>query len=493
MTLSERLSELVQACFTGLWVQSCEPQEAKLEIATLCREEGWCLVAWNIETGYSDGEQQGASASDPLAAIRSFESTADPSATTILVLENFHRFMQSAEIVQAMTSQIIRGKQTRTIVIVLAPVIQIPIELQKLFTVVQHELPGRDQLEAIAREIATEEGELPDSEELENVLDAASGLTRLEAENAFSLSLVRTQRIAAETIWELKTQTLQKSGLVSLYRGGDDFYTLGGLSALKDFCLRALRQPSRDNPLKRARGVMLLSPPGCGKSQFAKSLGKEVGRPVITLDVGGLMGSLVGQSEERTRKALQIIDAMAPCVLMVDEIEKAFAGVGANNDSGVSSRMFGSFIQWLNDHETDVFVVCTSNDISQLPPELARSERFDGVFFIDLPNRDEKDVIWDIYLDVFELDRKLAPADDIDWTGSEIKACCRLAALLDVTLEEASQNVVPIAVTAAESLEKLRTWASGRCLAADHPGVYRYRDESGGNPRRRIPRDPSLN
>jgi hypothetical protein len=143
------------------------------------------------------------------------------------------------------------------------------------------------------------------------LLDAAAGLTRYEAESAFSLSLVRHGRLVPDAVWDLKCQTLKKSGLMQLYRGTEDFSGLGGLTSLKAFTKRALLQPSRSNPLKRPRGVLLLSPPGCGKSQFCKCLGKETGRPVLILDVGTLMGSLVGQTEERTRQALQIADAMS--------------------------------------------------------------------------------------------------------------------------------------------------------------------------------------
>jgi SpoVK/Ycf46/Vps4 family AAA+-type ATPase len=169
--------------------------------------------------------------------------------------------------------------------------------------------------------VATEPDELPVGAELDRVLDAAAGLTRYEAENAFSLSLVRQQRIAPDALWELKSQMLKKSGLVQLYRGFEDFSSLGGLDALKAFARRALLQPSRGNPLKRARGLLLLSPPGCGKSQFCRCLGKETGRPVLQLDVGSLMGSLVGQSEERTRPVLRMADAMQPSILMIDELE----------------------------------------------------------------------------------------------------------------------------------------------------------------------------
>jgi hypothetical protein len=497
MSLRQDLTEYISACFTGLWLQSFEHEDAIADIGQLCRDENWQLAIWDVARGLQipgNGDRADANAgtADPLTAINAVNSLATPDGTAILVLSNFHRFMNSPEIIQAMARQIVAGKQNRTIMVILSPVVQIPTELEKMFVVIEHELPSRDQLEEIARGIATEDGELPDGSELQTVLDAAAGLTRMEAENAFSLSLVRQQQIRADAVWELKCQTLKKSGLLSLYRGQDDFSGLGGLSALKAFTKRAMLHPSRGNPLKRPRGVLLLSPPGCGKSQFCKCLGRETGRPVLILDVGSLMGSLVGQSEQRTRQALRIIDAMSPCVAMIDEVEKAFAGLNGGGDSGVSSRMFGAFLSWLNDHESDVFVVCTANDVSKLPPEFGRSERFDGVFFLDLPSREEKDAIWDIYLDVFDVGRDERLPDDDNWTGAEIKACCRLSALLDVPLVQAAQNVVPVAVTAAESVERLRTWASGRCLSADQPGIYSG-DQPRSKRRRRIKTDPLSN
>ena len=494
MKINTRLSEYVRACFTGIWIESHEHQDALTEIAQLCRDEQWGLATWDIEAGLSVSGQteQDASSNDPLTAIRAINALATPDGTAILVLQNVHRFTQSAEVVQALARQIITGKQNRTIVVVLSPVVQIPTELEKMFVVMEHDLPNRQELDEIARGIATETGELPEDSEFQTVIDAAAGLTRMEAENAFSLSLVRQERITADAVWELKTQTLKKSGLLSLYRGGEDFSSLGGLSALKAFCKRAMLHPQRSNPLKRPRGVLLLSPPGCGKSQFCKALGKEVGRPVLNLDIGSLMGSLVGQSEERTRQALRIIDAMAPCVAMIDEVEKAFAGMNGSGDSGVASRMFGTFLSWLNDHDSDVFVVCTANDVSKLPPEFSRSERFDGVFFLDLPSRDEKDAIWGIYRDLYEIDSAQKSPNDTNWTGAEIKSCCRLSALLDLPLKQAAQNVVPVAVTAAESVGQLRSWASGRCLSASRSGLYQ---QPSGSPktRRRVTREPSNN
>ena len=495
MNLRERLAEYVQACFTGIWIESHEHQDALSEITTLCREQAWRLAVWNIELGLQvpdQSETPSDATSDPLSAIRAARSLASSDGTAILVLENFHRFLQSAEIVQAVMRQVISGKQNRVIVVVLAPVVQLPIELEKLFVVLEHDLPDREELEQIARGIATEEGELPADVQLQAVIDAAAGLTRMEAENAFSLALIRNNQIAADAVWELKSQMLKKSGTLSLYQGQEDFSRLGGLTNLKAFCKRAMLNTARGNSLLRPRGVMLLSPPGCGKSQFCKALGKEVGRPVLQLDVGSLMGSLVGQSEERTRSAFKVIDAMAPCIAMIDEVEKAFAGIGSSGDSGVASRMFGTFLSWLNDHESDVFVVCTSNDIAKLPPEFGRSERFDGIFFLDLPSLEEREGIWSLYRQLYGIDSTSRHPDDTNWTGAEIKSCCRLAALLDVSLAQAAQNVVPVAVTSAESIDRLRIWASGRCLSASTPGIYQRTTADTKN-RRRVSREPSAN
>ena len=341
----------------------------------------------------------------------------------MLVLTNFHRFLSSPEIVQALAQQITVGKANRTFVIVLSPLVQVPVELEKLFVVIEHDLPSREQLEEIARGIATEDGELPEGDKLGTVLDAACGLTRFEAEGAFSLSLVRHGHLAADSIWDLKSQTLKKSGLLQLYRGSERFDSLGGLQAMKAFCLRSMRRQGHANPLKRPKGVMLLSPPGCGKSQFAKCLGSEANRPTLILDIGSLMGSLVGSTEANIRQALKIIDAMSPCVVMVDEVEKALAGVASSGstDSGVTARLFGTFLTWLNDRTSDSYVICTCNDISKLPPEFSRSERFDGIWFLDLPGREQKDAIWDIYLKMFELDAGPGPAQGrpVDGRGSE--------------------------------------------------------------------------
>ena len=500
-TLGLRMSELVRACFTGIWIKSYEPDDAIAELTQLCRSENWSLMTWDIAQGLkSNGDQPTASdAIDPIGAVKALSAMTNDDIPTILVLRSYHRFIGSGEIVAEVAKAVTQGKVHRKFVVILSPVVQLPPELERLFVVVDHEPPTRDEMRELLAGIATDGDEMPTGNMLESVLDAAVGLTRYEAENAFSLSLIRHGAVQPDAIWELKTQALKKSGLLNLCRSESDFSSLGGLTALKAFTKRALLRAGNTATLAKPRGVLLLSPPGCGKSEFCKSLGKEVGRPVLTLDVGSLMGSLVGQSEERTREALRIVDAMAPCVLMIDEVEKAFAGANGSGDSGVTSRMFGSLLTWLNDHTSDVFVVCTANDVSRLPPEFSRAERFDGVFFVDLPSRVQKDAIWSMYRTRFGIsgDENL-PADD-QWTGAEIRSCCRLSALLDVPLSQASQNVVPVAVTSAESVQRLREWAAGRCLDAEAGGIYSAnhsadKSTNGATVRRRVSRGgPSAN
>jgi SpoVK/Ycf46/Vps4 family AAA+-type ATPase len=169
-------------------------------------------------------------------------------------------------------------------------------------------------------------------------------------------------------------------------------------------------------------------------------------------------------------------------------VEKGLSGIGGQGDSGVSTRLFGTLLTWLAEHETDVFFIATANDISRLPPEFTRAERLDAVFFLDLPNTTEKDVIWAMYRQQFGIPDSQARPDDTSWTGAEIRSCCRLAALLDVTLTQAAHHVVPVAVTAAESVERLRSWASGRCLSASAPGIYRRGAEPSARPSRRVQR-----
>lgn len=280
MPLAQRLAELVQACFTGIWVESHEHDDALAEIASLCREQAWQLIAWDVEQGLTVPGATGSTdaTTDPLAAIRSLaaiESKADSSC--LLVMRNFHRFLQSAEIVQALLRQLTSGKQNRTFVIILSPLVQIPIELEKQFIVIEHDLPDRQQLQSIARGVATDPSEMPNGVELQRLLDAAAGLTRYEAENAFSLSLVRHGQLQVETLWELKSQVLKKSGLLQLHRGSESFEDLGGLESLKSFCKRALDR-ARPHVSDHVACCFFLRP-AVGRVRFARRWGPRLAGP----------------------------------------------------------------------------------------------------------------------------------------------------------------------------------------------------------------------
>ena len=491
MTLTDQLTDYVHAAFSGLWIQTHEPDEAEREIVHHARQQHWNVAVWDIAQGLrlpqladtaspGDGGRRPAGrpacpAGDwPNARARRCccstisplpqqpRSDADqrsvswsPASSSARFSWFYHRWYRSRSSWKSSSSCSNTACPTAT------------------------------QLERIARELTSDSPEdLPQGEELQGVLDAAAGLTRYEAEGAFALSLTRHNAIQPPCIWELKAQALKKNNLLTLHRGEERFDALGGLSNLKEFCRRALRPGTAVQP----RGVLLLGPPGSGKSALAKALGNETGRPTLLLDFGALMASLVGQTEANLRQALRIADAMSPAILFVDEVEKALSGVGSTGDSGVSTRLFGTLLTWLSDHSSDVFFVATSNDISRLPPEFTRAERLDGVFFLDLPSATERDAIWQMYRRSSASPQGQIRPDDTSWTGAEIRSCCRLAALLDVTLTQAAHHVVPVSVTAAENVDRLRTWASGRCLNAAAPGIYRRDGEPPPRAARRLQR-----
>jgi hypothetical protein len=296
MSIAKALGEYLDAAFAGVWVQTQEPEDCSAEIRSLCDGRSWNYAYWDIARGLV-GKQSDPEMKDPLAllaALDAFKPVGEGNAS-VIVLGSFHRFMESAEIVQQLAFCVDKGKRNRVFLVIMAPVVQLPPELEKAFVVLEHDMPTREQLADIARLVATQEGELPEGTELERVLDAACGLTRMEAEGAFALSLVRHGSVKPDVLWELKAGMLKKSGLLTLYRGGDRFSNLGGLEALKVFCSRAMRPGAKQKP----RGIMLLGVPGAGKSAFSKALGNETGRPALTLDIGALMGSLVGQTAAR--------------------------------------------------------------------------------------------------------------------------------------------------------------------------------------------------
>ena len=465
----KQLPELIAAGFSGIWIETVENDEAEREVNIIATDKQLDVCRWDATLG------------DPLDAMS--KPLADK---TMYIYVNLHLFFGNPFLIQATFNRIIEGKSQNSSVIVLTPHSTIPLELQKHFVVVEHELPNEDVLAEIANDIEDKEkswtnGMVP--------IQAAAGLTRYEAESAFALSMVRHNHLQPDTVWELKQGMVKKSGVLTLHKNGDSFDKLGGMNGLKDFCLKALKGTKGAS---QARGVLLLGVPGAGKSAFAKALGHETHRPVLLLELGSLMGSLVGETEANVRKALRVADAMAPCILFADEIEKALSGSTSEHqgDSGVSARMLGTLLTWLQDHTSDVFFIGTCNDASKLPAPFTRAERFDATWFLDVPSPEVRNQIWDLYTDIYDTtDNGKRPcivptASDDNWTGAEIKACCRLASMLNIPLTAASKYVIPVAITAAEQIEKMKAWATNRCLDAETGTVYR--PVTAAKPRRKL-------
>lgn len=497
MSLGEDIQQYLRAGFTGLWVETFEFADALREITPVCVKEGWPVVVWDFAAGIQSDSITVNKIATYLSKNSNYQMKPLPlaqdiplltqeigSPRVVWVLKNFHhqQLIFNLPIMQAIqnATQNYKGNKESPCIVIMSPIIDLPREVAKDFTIIEHALPTKDQLWAIAENIC-EDDELPRDEEAKRVaLDAAAGLSRRAFEDALGLSLARHGQLNPEVIWDLKAQDLKKQGILQIYKGGTSFEQIGGFAHLKDYSKQLLR--SRDDVLLRARGVILLGVPGAGKSEFAKALGAETNRKVLQLDMGAVRAPYQGQTDANMRTALKQTDAMQPCILFVDEIEKALSGAGkssAMTDGGAGDRLFGSFLSWLNDHESDVFCIGTCNDISMLPPEFTRDERFDAVFFIDVPTEEERLVIWQLYLHKYRhaksRDAKVPHSllvMSAGWTGAEIKSCCRQAAILEVPVEEAAKFIIPISRRADGKLKELREWAAGKCRNASAPGLY---------------------
>jgi hypothetical protein len=457
------LTDYIRAAFAGIWVQTYEPDEAHREIAAIAEEQKWTVAAWDVARGMHGNGNAGQG--DPLYPLKLVQHGTTP---RLVILWNYHRFLNQPMVIQNLFNCVIAGKQSRDFYIVLSHSTQLPPELDKVFVVLEHELPDAHALATIANEC--EDGEHTYTSSMPPIL-AAAGLTRYEAEGSFALSLARHGHLQPDEVWELKRSMLKKSGLLEMHRGDNSFTDVLGADEWKQFC-RDVMQPSGD-PELRALGTLLLGPSGTGKSALCKALGKETGRPMVRLLTDKLKTSGYGDTEQRMGQVLRTVDAMAPCIFMADEIDKLFAGAGRKGDPGATLAALGVLLEWLNDHTSDVFTVMTCNDISEMPPEFSRAERFDGTFFIDLPTEPERAAIRDLYMRKYQLPPQDLP-DDTNWTGAEWKACCRLARLRRIPLANAGQFIIPVASSSADKVSALREWASGRCLSASHPGIYNH-------------------
>jgi hypothetical protein len=289
---------------------------------------------------------------------------------------------------------------------------KLPPEIEPLFKVIDHELPDLEELGSILD--GTIAGNKTDDDEDDNhdlteeartqVCRFALGLTRLQAEGVFSASLVQFGHIVPKYVWEEKSRVLNKEGLVELHQGTEKFRDVAGLEGAKAVVKKLLSTMTAgiSDPDCRAKGALFCGPPGVGKSLIAKAAGNELGLPTLMVHPGNWMGSLVGESEARTRKGFQIIRAHAPCVAVVDEVEKVMPkSRGHQGDGGVGARMEGSFLTAMNDIVEPVFWVFTANDVKNMHEAFFRAERIDASFYVKLPDASARAAVWKLYLRKF--------------------------------------------------------------------------------------------
>ena len=453
------------AGYPVLFVLTQEPHRAERELSALFSAANVPAYRWDVVDGGPVPLFEGdgafvSSTQDPVEVINAFTGLEGGG---VLFLWHYHHFLGSPEVQQAILNAILPLQRGGKMLIILAPSVQIPPEIEKVVTVVDFRLPTEDDLRSFLKTFCEVKKTDLAEEQAEAIVRAGLGLTKAEFMSALALSFERRGGLDVADVLEQKAQLVRKNDVLEFFKPSEEdrFSMIGGLENLKVF-LKA----TAEHPL--ARGVLLLGVPGTGKSAVAKALGNETGLPVLALDFGRAFGSLVGESEARIRAALKVVDAMAPCILFIDEIEKGLSGVASSHatDGGTGARVFGTFLQWLNDRRSQVYVIATCNDISKLPPEFLRAERWDAIFFVDVPTAEEREQIWRIWLARYGLAEDVPRPKDEGWTGAEIRTCCRLAAVMGTTPAEAAKFVVPISMSMGEKISQLREWAKTRCIPA---------------------------
>ena len=452
-----------KAGYCCLWINTLEPARAEQTLGVIALETSPDAVPMRWDVGQGLVNLTTGTITPCPSPVEALKQAAKAPDGTLTFLHNFHRVVGSLEIIQTVQNIVPTLKQKGNCIVVLAPSSEkLPEELARVFTTMEFELPTKEELQQVMTKIGEPYAVAPPAEP-NGLVDAALGLTDLEAEDAFALALVETGRFDPGVIAREKAGALLRQSQLQMSSFNERFSDLGGLEVMKEYTLKTAPSPL-------SLGIMILGIPGGGKSHFSKALGNELAIPTLSLDFSRMMSSLVGSSEANIRNALKAVDAMGRVVLFLDEIEKGLAGVGSSGelDSGVKAGVGATFLTWLSDRDPGrAYLVATCNNIKQLPPPYQRAERWDSIWYVDLPNRREKDTIWPIHQARFKVEGERP--DDTDWTGAEIKSCCRTAAMMGCSLQEAARYVIPIARSMKEEIQALRVWAAGRAIPASLP------------------------
>ena len=485
----------IRAGYPGLYLVTHEEQRAEAMILATVEDlkakhgQEWQLFAWTIADGRYSADGTETFQEDALEVLAAIEGMPKFS---LLILKDYHMLLDPATaiiplpiLLRKLKNALFHAENNNKVIILLSPVLKLPVELEKLIDVIDFTLPDKEQLTATLTAFCdTNALPVPGGIDLDQITAAASGLTTNEAKDAFSLAQAEVGRLDPAIVNREKAHTIAKNGLVEIREPKETLDSIGGFGVAKQWLLkrRAAFSSAAAYQLPPPRGVVVLGVPGTGKSLFSKVTSVVLGVPLLRLDAGKLFAGHVGESEHNLRAVCQMAEAIAPCVLWIDEAEKGFSGSksSGSTDGGTAARVFGSFLQWMQEKKKPVFVVITANDVSALPPEFLRKGRFDELFFVDLPTEQERLEIWGIQIakygrtpKSFNL-AKLAQVSD-GFTGSEIEAVFieSLYHCFDEQREPKTEDIlpfvkecVPLSKMMADEIQKLQEWAKGRTRRA---------------------------
>lgn len=509
----QKLILMIRAYYPVLYLHSYEYYRTKQKIkgiVELLRREGkkvnyyqWDCVYGLVQILPDKTEIRIERMQNPLEVLAYILNSKKSGEKNIFVLDDINNHIERDE-VKLMFRKIAEATNNNTHAIILSSIYRLPAELEKYITVLQIPLPKRNELGEVL-DIVAKQSKVELKTNLRNrLIDAALGMTSMEADLAYCLASVKDgfDEKSPFTVSSEKEQIIRKSGILDYFPKNESLKDVGGMDNLKEWLNKrqlAYDKEARDWGLKEPKGLLLLGVPGCGKSLIAKSIASSWNMPLLRLDVGKVFQGIVGSSEDNIRKAIATAEAVAPCVLWIDEIEKGLSGVQSSGatDGGVTSRIFSTILTWMQEKTAPVFVVATANNINQLPPELLRKGRFDEFFFVDLPSQKEKENIFSIHLQKnrqnvssFALDILAQKAEGFN--GAEIEECIKEAMftayvesqetniapkLQMIHILDAIKNTVSLSKTMEKQITDLRKFAVSRAKNASKEVVLENRME----------------
>ncbi|NJO39636.1 MAG: AAA family ATPase [Cyanobacteria bacterium CRU_2_1] len=490
--MKEELNILIQAQYPLIYLVTSEEERAEQTIATIAQMKPqrrvfvWTVTHGIVEYGQPRNVTQHNTVS-PEAAIEWVVRQREPG---IFVFKDLHPFIDSPAVTRWLRDAIAGFKDTHKAIVLMSPVQTIPIELEKEVAVLDYPLPDMAELnQVLSQQLEQTRSRRPTTETREKLLKATLGLTRDEAEKVYRKAHVTAGRLTegeVDIVLSEKKQLIRRNGILEYIEEDETLDSVGGLEELKHWLRQrsnAFTERAREYGLPQPKGMLILGVPGCGKSLIAKTTSRLWGLPLLRLDMGRVYdGSMVGRSEANLRNALKTAESISPTILFIDEIDKAFAGSAgsADSDGGTSSRIFGSFLTWMQEKTSPVFVMATANRVERLPGEFLRKGRFDEIFFVDLPSAEERKEIFRIHLTKrrreiarFDLDQLVAVCDG--FSGAEIEQGI-VAAMYEAFAQEreftqldiiaALRATLPLSKTMSEQVTALRDWARQRARPA---------------------------